>query len=154
MRSRFMTSMAAALTMAMSMTRAFAAPKDYRFEAVSPIVEPSRGNRVAIRLIHLPTNKVIRDAMVVGTGLKMPMNGMSSMNGSVQASRTSGTLEFTINVPMAGDWLLDITAKIPEEAEVIHGLVPLHVETSQPPVSRDAHRPSRGEEQSNDNADC
>src|SRR5258708_34962062 len=129
MRSRFMTSMAAALTMAMSMTRAFAAPSDYRFEAVSPIVEPSRGNRIAIRLIHLPTNKVITDAMVVGTDLKMPMNGMRSMNGGVKAGRTSsGTLDFTINAPMGGDWLLDIAAKIPEEAEVIHGLVPLHVE--------------------------
>ena len=108
-----------------------AASQDYRFEGVETIVSPGRAQVVTVRLLYVPTNTAVAGATVVGSELYMPMNGMAAMHGAVSVQRidSPGLLAFAVNVPMAGDWLLDITAKLAEEPKPLRGTVALYVDT-------------------------
>lgn len=108
-----------------------AGPQDYRFEASRSLVKSSDAGFVEIRLIHLPTGKVVENATIVASKLEMPMNGMSTMNASATfvPMQNPTPLRFAVSVPMDGSWLLGVTAKIPGEAEPVHGVVSLYIES-------------------------
>jgi len=76
--------------------------------------------------VNVPTGRQITDATIVASTLRMPMNSASTMDASASfvASQSSGYYRFVVRVPMTGDWLLDLTAKVPGEPGVIRAAVP------------------------------
>ncbi len=110
---------------------------DYRFEAREQLVKITQGNRAAtveIRLVKIATGQPIADATIVASSLRMPMNGESATAASASfvANQSSGSYRFAVRAPMTGSWLLDLTAKVPGEAGVIRGSVPLYIEIEGP----------------------
>ncbi|MTJ82047.1 MAG: FixH family protein [Telmatospirillum sp.] len=112
--------------LAQAATPALADPKDYRFEAVSPHVAAAPDTRIAVRLIHLPDNKPVADAVIFGARLEMPMSGMAPMAGKVTALKpaVSGEYPFQADVSMAGNWILKLSAKVQGETGTVTGDVP------------------------------
>jgi hypothetical protein len=101
-------------------------PKDYRFEAVQPQVPVSATARLAVRLIHTPTGKVVTDAVLFQPRFEMPMGAMGAMGTKITAAAPDGTgpYPFVADITMAGPWTLTVSAKVQGEAATITGVVP------------------------------
>ena len=127
-----------------------ASAADYRFEAQEQRATHSPGHpaTVEIRLINLGTGQPVANATFVASSLRMPMNTEGSMDASASwaAQQSPNSYRFAVSVPMTGSWLLDLTAKVPGEPGVIHGSVPLYIETAGPTRHPQASAP-RGDDQ-------
>jgi hypothetical protein len=133
-----------------------AAPQDYRFEGIETIVSPGQPQHVTVKLLHVATNAPVAGATVVRSELYMPMNGMAAMHGTASAQRIDrpGLLAFVVNVPMAGDWLLDITAKLAEEPKPLRGTVALYVDMQDEQATKHALVPECIEDRPSLYEDC
>jgi hypothetical protein len=105
---------------------ALADPKDYRFEAVQPQVSASPATNVAVRLVHVPSNKPVAGAVLFQPRMEMPMGSMAPMPTTVApaAPDGKGTYPFVADLSMAGAWTLTVSAKVQGEAATITGAVP------------------------------
>jgi hypothetical protein len=105
---------------------AWAAPQDYRFEAVQPHVAVSSETAVAVRLVHVPTGKPVTDAIILPAKMEMPMAGMAPMATKVSGAKPDGkgAYGFTADLNMAGTWMLQVAAKVQGEAGTVTGSVP------------------------------
>jgi hypothetical protein len=105
---------------------AWADPKDYRFEAVQPHVAVSAATPVAVRLVHVPSNKPVTDAIMLPAKMEMPMAGMAPMGTKISPAKPdgNGTYTFTADLSMAGPWTLQVAAKVQGEPATITGSVP------------------------------
>jgi len=104
-----------------------AAPADYRFEVaqVQP-AGPGKSN-VTLRVVHVPDEKPVSDAVVFQSTADMGSAGMPTMTAPVTAMPTSqpGLYTFQIEPGMAGDWELKLAAKVQGEAETLHATLPI-----------------------------
>ena len=104
---------------------ALAAASDYRFEVVSARPAGPGKTDVTVRLIHLPDNKPVPDAVVFQTRADMAPAGMPTMTGNVtaQAGQQPGTYRFQVDTGMAGGWALTLAAKVQGETETVRATV-------------------------------
>jgi hypothetical protein len=121
--------LAPAFAMAMSLTgaTAWAGAVDYTFEPVAAEFKKGDDVIVAIRLLHTPTGKPVSDAVIVRTRVDMAPDGMADMVSPVAAVPGSepGVYAFKTDLPMAGRYLLSVTAKVQGEPETVVGKVVL-----------------------------
>lgn len=115
---------AASLTAAVH-SPAFAAAKDYRFELVGKPQQAAGKDVVRIRLLHLPDNKPVPDAVIFESKADMGPAGMPTMTAPIKAlpSKEPGIYAFEIEPGMAGTWAINLSAKVQGEAETVHGAV-------------------------------
>ena len=119
--------LAAAFAMAMSLTSgaALAAAVDYAFEPVAAELKKGDDVVIAVRLLHKPTGKPVADAVIVRTRVDMAPDGMADMPSPVAALPASepGVYAFKTDLPMAGRYLLSVTAKVQGEPETVVGKI-------------------------------
>ncbi len=114
---------------AASIHAALAGANDYTFEPVKP--ELKKGNAtVAVRLVHKPSGKPVTDAVIIQTRIDMAPEGMAQMGSplSPQPGTEPGVYSFKTDLPMAGRWLLSISAKVQGEPETVVGKITYKVE--------------------------
>ncbi|PKU22675.1 FixH family protein [Telmatospirillum siberiense] len=123
---RFATLLAICTLTIMAAGSAHADPKDYRFEAVQAHVKAAGDTVVALRLIHIPDNKPVTDAVIFGSKMEMPMAGMAPMATKVAAlkSTTPGEYRFQTDLSDGGSWTLTVSAKVQGETGTVSGSVP------------------------------
>lgn len=102
----------------LSPTPSLAATQDYRFELVDQTIKMGHNVPINVRLVNTTTGKPVLDATITGQKLNMLM-GTMTMPAQVKAAApdASGTYRFNGDTTMAGDWQLDLVAKIPGESE-------------------------------------
>jgi hypothetical protein len=105
--------------------QAFAGSADYSFETAHPAVKTGEAIELAVRLIHKPSGKPVAGAILFRTRLDMSPDDMVAMTGKHLATATSepGVYRFKADLTMAGGWALKIMAKVPGEADTVHGTV-------------------------------
>lgn len=118
--------LALALTAGLS-APAFAGAKDYVFSPVDDHVPASKAGTIKVRLIHVPTQKPVTNAIIIQPRLEMPMAGMAPMATKVKAgpADANGDYVLTADLSMAGPWTLTLSAKVQGEAETITGSMPI-----------------------------
>lgn len=120
----------AALAAAVSLTSvAFAGANDYAFEPMNAEMKKGNGAVVTVRLVHKPTGKPVSDAVIVSPRIDMTPEGMPTMTAPVTSAKGAqpGTYDFKTDLPMAGRWLLTVSAKVQGEQETATGKVPFKV---------------------------
>jgi hypothetical protein len=102
-----------------------AAPADYRFELVQAEPAGPGKTNVTVRLVHMPDNKPIGDAVLFETKSDMGPGGMPEMPGNVTPlpSDKLGLYRFQIETGMTGKWALNLGAKVQGEAGTVRGTV-------------------------------
>jgi hypothetical protein len=116
----------AMLVLAGSITgAALSAPQDYRFEAVQNAIKTGAEAEIAVRLVHLPSRKLVANAVIFQTRLDMSPMGMKDMTARTapQPALEPGLYAFRASLTMAGDWMLHLAAKVPGETETVRGSV-------------------------------
>lgn len=106
---------------------AFAAATDYRFEVVSARTAGAGKTDVTVRLVHVPDNKPVPDAVIFQTRADMAPSGMPTMMGNVSpaaAQPPPGTYRLQVETGMVGNWALTLSAKVQGEAETVRATVP------------------------------
>jgi hypothetical protein len=105
---------------------AWAAAKDYAFEAVKAEVKNGPGSELLVRLVHKPTGKPVEGALIVKTRLDMAPDNMEAMTAKhteAEAAGMPGVYRFKADLTMAGGWALKLMAKVQGEPETIEGMV-------------------------------
>jgi hypothetical protein len=84
---------------------------------------------VRIRLVEVKTGKIVANAGLEKPNLIMKMPGMADMGGHAvrMATEADGTLRVAADLVEEGDWVLDLSAKVPTEAAPVQAKLPLHV---------------------------
>ena len=102
-----------------------AAAKDYRFEQVGKPQLAGGKDTVRVRLVHVPDNKPVPDAVIFESKADMGPAGMPTMTAPIKAlpSKEPGIYAFEIEPGMAGAWAISLSAKVQGEAETVHGTV-------------------------------
>jgi hypothetical protein len=100
-----------------------AGASDYRFEPVSTDVRNGDVAILAVKLVHLPTGKLVSGAVVFRTRLDMSPDGMAAMTTKHDPlpETEPGIYRFRANLTMAGGWALRLMAKVQGEAETVIG---------------------------------
>ena len=106
-------------------TMAFGAAEDYRFVSEQPSVKASNGAIITVRLLHVPTNKPVENAVIFRTRLDMSPGGMADMETKVTVLPASepGKYRFQADVSHDGEWALTLNAKVPGETATVTGKV-------------------------------
>jgi hypothetical protein len=114
-----------AVAMSLASAAAWAGAVDYAFEPVAAELKKGDDVVVAVRLTHKPTGKSVADAVIVRTRVDMAPDGMADMASPVAAVPGSepGVYAFKTDLPMAGRYLLSVSAKVQGEPETIVGKV-------------------------------
>jgi hypothetical protein len=104
---------------------AFAAAADYEFKATT--IETKKGDdvTVAVQLVHKATGKPVDGAVIVRTRIDMSPDKMGDMVSPVSPlqSKEPGTYAFKTDLPMAGNYLFSLAAKVQGEPETVVGKV-------------------------------
>jgi hypothetical protein len=119
-----------ALMAAVAAPTAWAAASDYRFELASPPAKTDKGTVVKIRLVQLPGNKPVPEAVIFQTRFDMGPDGMPTMTAPAQVvpdASEPGVYAFQIEPSMAGQWALTLAAKVQGEPETVRGSVTIAV---------------------------
>ena len=108
-----------------AITGATAAPADYRFELVQAQPAGPGKTMVTVSLVHVPDNKPVAGAVLFESKTDMGPDGMAEMTGKVTPlpSDKPGTYRFAIETGMAGNWALNLGAKVQGEAGTVRGTV-------------------------------
>jgi hypothetical protein len=114
-------------TVALNAAPAWAAVSDYRFEVAD--VKPAAAGKsdVALRLIHTPDKKPVIDAVIFQVSADMGPDGMTTMKAPTKAMPASQPGLYVIEVEpgMAGNWALQVAAKVQGETETVHATLPV-----------------------------
>jgi hypothetical protein len=104
---------------------AHAGAADYVFEPVQVEVRNGPGSELAVRLIHKPTGKPVKDAVVFRTRLDMSPDAMEAMTAKHEAlpSPEPGVYRFKAHLTMEGGWALKLMARVQGEPETVTGTV-------------------------------
>lgn len=121
------TLIAAALAFAAiaSVSAAHAGAKDYEFQPVAVDVKNASGAELAVRLLHKPTGRPVEGAVLLRTRLDMSPDGMGAMTAKHAAMPAAepGVYRFKADLTMAGQWALQLQAKVQGEAETVERTV-------------------------------
>jgi len=114
-----------AASISVAATGATAAPADYRFELVQAQPEGPGKTTVTVSLVHMPDNKPVTGAVLFESKTDMGPDGMAEMTGKVTPlpSDKPGMYRFAIETGMAGNWALNLGAKVQGEAGTVRGAV-------------------------------
>jgi hypothetical protein len=125
MNTKYLLAPVFAVAMSLTSGAALAAAIDYAFEPV--VAELKKGDDVliAVRLLHKPTGKPVRDAIIVRTRVDMAPDGMADMPSPVAPlpGKEPGVYAFKTDLPMAGRYLLSLAVKVQGEPETVVGKV-------------------------------
>ncbi|HJS87128.1 MAG TPA: FixH family protein [Acetobacteraceae bacterium] len=103
-----------------------AAPQDYRFELAGKPQSAGSGKEVVpVRLVHVPDNKLVTDAVVFESKADMGPAGMPTMTAPIKPLPTTqpGVYRFEVEPGMAGAWAITLVAKVQGEAGTVRGSV-------------------------------
>jgi hypothetical protein len=103
-----------------------AAASDYRFEVVEIKPAGAGKSNVTLRLIHTPDKKTVTDAVLFQVAADMGPDGMPTMTAPAKALPAKGSL-YTVEIEpgMAGNWALQIAAKVQGEPDTVRASLPL-----------------------------
>jgi hypothetical protein len=105
----------------------WAAASDYRFE-VSDVKAAGAGKSdVAVRLLHVSDKKPVSDAVIFQVSADMGPDGMPTMKAPAKAIPASQPGLYVIEVEpgMAGNWALQLAAKVQGETETVRATLPV-----------------------------
>jgi hypothetical protein len=122
--SKFSTA-AVAATIALVTTAAVAGANDYAFEPVNPEMKKGDDVTVSVRLTNKMTGHPVSDAVIFKTRVDMAPDGMAEMESPVAPlpSKEPGVYAFKTDLPMAGRYLVTLSAKVQGEPETVTGKV-------------------------------
>jgi YtkA-like protein len=104
-----------------------AAASDYRFEVVE--VKPAAPGKstVTLRLVHTPDKKPVADAVLFQITADMGPDGMPTMTAPAKAlpAPKGGLYTIEIEPGMAGNWALQVAAKVQGETETVRATLPV-----------------------------
>jgi hypothetical protein len=125
MKSNYLCAAMVAVAMSLANAAAFADVKDYVFESIAPEWKKGDDVIIAVRLTHKPSGKPVADAVIVRTRVDMGPDNMADMVSPVAAvpSKEPGVYAFKTDLPMAGRYLLSVSAKVQGEPETVIGKV-------------------------------
>ena len=114
--------LAQALALGAAMS-AQAAPEDYAFKITDSEIHPGEGAIFSVSLTDLRTNAPVTGAVIFTTRLDMAPEGMEGMTSPVEvlSEDTPGIYSLKADLAMAGNWRLQIAAKVQGEADTVHG---------------------------------
>ncbi len=80
---------------------------------------------VSVRLLHKPTGKPVKDAIIIRSRVDMAPEGMAEMESPVEAvpATEPGVYAFKTDLSMAGRWQITLGAKVQGERETVVGKV-------------------------------
>jgi hypothetical protein len=101
------------------------APADYRFETTQPQFRMGGSVPIVVRLTHVPSGKLVSDAIIFQTRLEMTVRGMDPMRAKATMPKPAGPGLYTLQAPltMAGAWTLHLSAKVQGEKDTVVGTV-------------------------------
>ena len=103
-----------------------AAASDYRFEVVEVKPAGAGKSNVTLRLTHTPDKKPVTDAVLFQVTADMGPDGMPTMTAPAKALPSKAGLYIVeIEPGMAGNWSLQVAAKVQGEAETVRAALPL-----------------------------
>jgi YtkA-like len=105
---------------------AHAAPQDYRFELAGKPQPTGNGKEIVpVRLVHVPDNKPVTDAVVFESKADMGPAGMPTMTAPVKPlpATQPGVYQFEVEPGMAGAWAITLAAKVQGETGTVRGSV-------------------------------
>src|SRR5664279_4281340 len=113
MATKYWLSLAIAGAMSLTSAAAWAGAIDYAFEPVAAELKKGDDVVVAVRLLHTPSGKPVADAVIVRTRVDMAPDGMADMESPVVPvpGGAPGVYSFKTDLPMAGRYLLSVSAK-------------------------------------------
>jgi len=122
--SKFSTA-AVAATITLVTTAAVAGANDYAFEPVNPEMKKGDDVTVSVRLTNKMTGHPVSDAVIFKTRVDMAPDGMAEMESPVAPlpSKEPGVYAFKTDLPMAGRYLVTLSAKVQGEPETVTGKV-------------------------------
>jgi len=125
MTTKYLLSIAFAVAMSLPNAAAWAGAKDYVFEPVAAELKKGDDVTIAVRLLHKPSGKPVAGAVIVRTRVDMGPDNMADMVSPVAALPASepGVYAFKTDLPMAGRYLLSVSAKVQGEPETVVGKV-------------------------------
>ncbi len=114
--------LAQALALGAAMS-AQAAPEDYAFKIMDSEIPPGEGAIFSVSLTDLRTNTPVTGAVIFTTRLDMAPDGMEGMTSPVEVlpEDTPGIYSLKADLAMAGNWRLQIAAKVQGEADTVQG---------------------------------
>jgi hypothetical protein len=100
---------------------AFAAASDYKFELIRAEAAGPGKTIVTVRLVHVPDNKSVNDAVLFETKTDMGPSGMGDMSGKVTAlpAEQAGLYRLQTETGMEGKWALKLGAKVQGEKDTV-----------------------------------
>jgi hypothetical protein len=106
-----------------------AAAADYRFEVAGVKPAASGKSNVTLRLLHTADKKPVSDAVIFEVSSDMGPDGMPTMKAPAKAMPSSQPGLYTIEVEpgMAGNWALQVAAKVQGEAETVRATLPVNL---------------------------
>src|ERR1700712_3677555 len=104
-----------------------AAAADYRFEVAGVKPAASGKSNVTLRLLHTADKKPVSDAVIFEVSADMGPDGMPTMKAPAKAMPASQPGLYTIEVEpgMAGNWALQVAAKVQGETETVRATLPV-----------------------------
>jgi YtkA-like protein len=104
-----------------------AAAADYHFEVAGVKPAASGKSNVTLRLLHTADKKPVSDAVIFEVSADMGPDGMPTMKAPAKAMPASQPGLYTIEVEpgMAGNWALQVAAKVQGEAETVRATLPV-----------------------------
>lgn len=104
---------------------ALAAAADYAFEAVTKEVQAGYGATIDARLVHKPTGKPAKNAVIFESRFDRGPEGRPDIVTYPTPAHEvePGVYRFKVDISEAGRWALRLQAKVPDEPETIPGEV-------------------------------
>jgi hypothetical protein len=103
-----------------------AAASDYRFEIVEVKPAGPGKSNVTLRLTHTPDKKPVTDAVLFQVTADMGPDGMPTMTAPAKAlPAKAGLYIVEIEPGMAGNWSLQVAAKVQGESDTVRAALPL-----------------------------
>lgn len=119
----------ALIATALAFSAALGGASNYRFELSGAPEKSAPGTSiVSVKLVHLPDNKPVSGAIVIGEKADMSPIGMGMMTAPVKAMpEKSGVYQFAVQNGSVwkkpDNWSLSIDAKVQGEPQTVHGNV-------------------------------
>jgi hypothetical protein len=114
-------------TLALQVAPVHAAAADYHFDVAE--VKPAGPGKsdVTLRLTHTPDKKPVSDAVIFQVTADMGLDGLPTMAAPAKALPASKPGLYVIEVEpgMAGNWALQVAAKVQGEAETVRATLPV-----------------------------
>ena len=122
--TQFLRSLVLAHTLTLAATiAAQAAPEDYAFKVTDSVIHPGEGAVFSVSLTDLRTNTPVTGAVIFTTRLDMAPEGMEGMTSPVEVltEDTPGIYTLKADLAMAGNWRLQLAAKVQGETDTVQG---------------------------------